>query len=146
MSRGLWCAPRHSTHGHFCWSHWLGIGAIGLVDWSTGGGSPPKATRPAVQGYLAHKKPQPPLGTPRGICLLQGPRGWRFLMSEVPLKLGARVPAPAPELSLQKVFIRSFYKSQFPLKSVNLIFTIAMVSICAHLCRLELACVLLVCI
>ena len=40
-----------------------------------------------VQGYLAHKKPPPPQDFHRalGIVLLQGPKGARFLMSEVPL-------------------------------------------------------------
>ena len=36
-----------------------------------------------LQGYLAHKTPPPPRGL--GIGLLKGPRGRRFLMSEVPL-------------------------------------------------------------
>ena len=42
----------------------------------------------AAQGYLAHKKQQPPLEDHHratGIVLLQGPRGVRFLMREVPL-------------------------------------------------------------
>ena len=41
----------------------------------------------AVQENLTHKKPPPPLGTPYGPrhMLLQGPRGVRFPMSEVPL-------------------------------------------------------------
>jgi len=39
------------------------------------------------QGYLAYKKPPPPSDhhRPLGIVLLWGPRGVRFLMSEVPL-------------------------------------------------------------
>ena len=40
-----------------------------------------------LQGYLAHKKYPPPQDPPRtlGIGLRYGPRGERFLMSEVPL-------------------------------------------------------------
>ena len=40
-----------------------------------------------IQGYLAHKKTPAPLDHHRalGIGLLQGPRGKRFIMSEVPL-------------------------------------------------------------
>jgi hypothetical protein len=40
-----------------------------------------------LQGYLAHKKPPPPLRLPRalGIVLLQGPRGALFLVSQAPL-------------------------------------------------------------
>jgi len=43
-----------------------------------------------VQGYLAHKKRTPPWDYHRalGTGLLQGPRGGRFLMSEVPLYEG----------------------------------------------------------
>jgi len=43
---------------------------------------------PKLQGYLAHKKQQPPPRTtigPLGIVVLQGPRRGVFLMSEVPL-------------------------------------------------------------
>ena len=40
-----------------------------------------------MQGYLAHKKTPTPLDRHRslGMVLLQGPRGVRFLISEVPL-------------------------------------------------------------
>ena len=40
-----------------------------------------------LQGYLAQKKRPPPKDPRRalGIVLLQGPRGRRFLMGEVPL-------------------------------------------------------------
>ena len=42
-----------------------------------------------LQGYLAHKKQCPPSDLPRAlrIGLLQGPRGGRFLVSEVPLQI-----------------------------------------------------------
>ena len=46
-----------------------------------------------VQGYLAHKKFPPPLGLYHrnlGIVLLLGPKGARFLMSEVPMYVLAR--------------------------------------------------------
>ena len=46
------------------------------------------ASNNTLQGYLAHKKNRtPPKDGHRslGMVLLQGPRGWRFLMSEVPL-------------------------------------------------------------
>ena len=43
--------------------------------------------RIGIQGYLAHKKPPPLWDHHRalGICLLWGPRGALFVMSEVPL-------------------------------------------------------------
>ena len=44
------------------WSHWLGIGAIGLED-PISRESSPVAGR-ALQGYLAHQKTRTPLGTP----------------------------------------------------------------------------------
>ena len=46
-----------------------------------------ESNRQHLQGYLAHKKPPPPYYYLRalGIVLLQGPREWRFLMSDVPL-------------------------------------------------------------
>ena len=46
----------------------------------------------SLQGYLAHKQTPTPLGLPRtlGIGLRQGPRGVRFLVSEVPLYASIR--------------------------------------------------------
>ena len=52
-----------------------------------------KCLKPSeMQRYLAHKKPPPPWDRHRTlrIFLLQGPRGRRFLMSEVPLYGGRR--------------------------------------------------------
>ena len=48
-------------------------------------------TRLKLQGYLAHKKP-PPSPRALGMGLLSGPRGRRFLVSEVPLYSRAAVP------------------------------------------------------
>ena len=53
---------------------------------------------PEVQGYLAHQKPTPPRDHHRalGIGLLQGPRGGRFFLSEVPLYLEYQTTSPPP--------------------------------------------------
>ena len=50
-----------------------------------------------MEGYLTHKKPLPPLGTPYGPghMLLQGPRGGRLFMSDVPLYSSRRWKALA---------------------------------------------------
>ena len=59
--------------------------------WGCNEGQPERAEGEGsenMQGYLAHKKP-PPLYDHRrglGLGLLKGPRGWHFLMSEVPLQ------------------------------------------------------------
>ena len=52
------------------------------VSWNTS-----SELSPGVQGYLAHKKQPSPQGRHRslGIGLLQGPVGFWFPMSEVPL-------------------------------------------------------------
>ena len=79
-----------------------------------------------LQGYLAHKKQPPPSDHCKtlGIVLMWGPRRGRgVLMKEVPLC----VAFLQGQLISHNVFIMSFCKSQFPHKSVNLLFVLVIV-------------------